>query len=314
MYSIADAEYELRRVTEYWNHFSNLPPVAIGEVSGLTLVSDLKIAVITGSEFGSRFISNLCNYSGFCTRCLSCIGDRCRYGKFDFSKNVVYVHEVPPRTELPSVIDEPEKYLPERLPSVDIVVATGLHSDLYLALPDLLRKSDVKALIVFREDPQDAPYGVIKDLEDTCRSYGIEFATAKPACSLIPDPKMSIITRFVREFRVGRPLIKIECIDGVFKRVEVIVSTPCGCTWFVARNLLDYRFQPNERGILDLRKRAFMLHHTYPCKASMEWDRELGDSLMHIASFICAESVFQGLGMHDVVRNLVIERLKRKIV
>ncbi len=314
MYSIIDAEYEFRRVTEYWSVFSQLPSVAIGEIGGPTFVSDLKIAVITGSEFGSRFIGNLCNHSGFCTRCLSCLGDRCRYGRFDFSKNIVYVHEVPSRTELPSVIDDPEKYLPRRLPSVDVVIATGLHSDLYLALPDLLRSADVRALIVLREDPQDAPRGIIKDLEDACCGYGIEFASAKPACSLVPDSRMSTITRFVREFRVGRPVLKMKCIGSVLKRVEVVVSAPCGCTWFVARNLLNHRFEESERGVMDLCKRVFMLHHTYPCRASMMWDRELGDSVMHIASYICAESVFQGLGMYDVVRNLVIERLKRKVV
>ncbi len=58
-----------------------------------------------------------------------------------------------------------------------------------------------------------------------------------------PNPKMSTITKFVKEFRVSRPLIKIECVNGVFKRIEVVVSAPCGCTRFVARNLLNYRFE-----------------------------------------------------------------------
>ena len=69
-------------------------------------------------------------------------------------------------SELPVFIDNPEKYMPKKIPKADLCIASGLHKDLLLELPHHLRKFGIKGLIVPIEDFNEVPSGLRKQVEE----------------------------------------------------------------------------------------------------------------------------------------------------
>ncbi|GEM_PF-77261 len=311
-------EEELRRDENLLRILKETPAV-VGEFSNRNLwESSLKLIIIFSGDYGLRVLENMLNSTGHCISCGHlCIDKQCKYGKYSFADNIVAVYEVPPPNELPEVIDDPLKYLPSKLPKADLALATGLHSDLYLELPEILQKSNIDALIVFREDPRDAPRGLVSELRDKCSEYGIEFEAPKPSCTLRPSNKQ-VIDRFIREFRMGKPLLKLDIAEiGNLRKitsVKVYVSAPCGTTWYVARQMLNYEISSlNE---IELRKMYDFIalhHHAAPCIGSMSYDPELGDTILHWGSYIEREAYLRALGLIDELRKTVQERLRRKV-
>ncbi len=317
MSAILNLDEELSRIKAYEDRLSKLNGLDIGLYAEKPLnQSSLKLAFIYSGDFGARVIDHLVNTYAHCGACgHTCIDYRCKYGKFSFSKNIEFIHEVPRPDQLPSVIDDPWEYLPRQIPRVDVVVASGLHNDLYLGLPELLRKCDVRALIVLRDQPDDMPLGVLKQVMDECKGYGIDIEAPKPSCSLIP--KSRIIEEFVKEFRIGRPLVSLKLSEFkglvTIRRAKIYVSAPCGMTWYVLKNLLGYELKGvNEQELRKLYDKISLLHHSYPCTGSMNYDRELGDTILHWASYIDRESIVSALGLDGELRSIVEERLKPK--
>jgi hypothetical protein len=62
--------------------------------------------------------------------------------------------------------------------------------------------------------------------------------------------------------------------------VEVLRSAPCGSTWFIAKQLAGVEVE-NKR---ERYERISKSHHAYPCTASMEKNREIGDTILHRAA------------------------------
>jgi hypothetical protein len=100
---------------------------------------------------------------------------------------------------------------------------------------------------------------------------------------LQPLDDKSVIKSFVAEFMIGRPEVRVE-VDrrGCIAHIDVLRSAPCGSTWFVAKQLVGVEVE-NRR---ELYERISESHHSYPCTASMEKDRELGDTILHKAGYI----------------------------
>lgn len=302
---------EFERILKYHNLFKFEKSAKIGVIETNVFNSKLKVAIFYANDFGYRLVNYLINPYKYCTACgeHKCIGYECRYGKFSFSKNIVYVCELPKPYELPMVIDEPLKYLPNNLPNdIDVFLATGLHNDLYFGLVELARKNNVKAIIILREDPQDTPYGVLEQLKDLCKNYDIEITAPKPPCSLIPDKINSSIFQFVKEFRIGRPIIEIDVKNNIFHEVGIKISTPCGLTWYLLKNLRYFEF----KDLNELYQVIANLHHSYPCLGSMKYDYELGDTVLHWAQYICRESVLQALNFEKELSETIKERLMKK--
>ncbi|MEM2304732.1 MAG: DUF166 family protein, partial [Candidatus Methanomethylicia archaeon] len=240
-----------------------------------------------------------------------CIEKQCKYGKYGFSESIDGVVEAPPPEALPSIIDNPYTLLPTKIPSVDIVLATGLHNDLYLELPEILRRSDVLGLIILRDKGGDAPLGVLRSIVENCKNYGIEVAAPKPSCNLKPNSKL--IAEFIEQYRIGMPLITLRRVRNTISSIEVHVSSPCGITYYVARQLLGY--DVNEHDEDWLRKfydRVALHHHSYPCTGSMDYDYELGDTVLHWSSYIEREAYLLSLGLHDKLVETIIERITPK--
>ncbi|MDH5780694.1 MAG: DUF166 family protein, partial [Candidatus Bathyarchaeota archaeon] len=225
----------------------------------------------------------------FCKACgLLC--DFCKYGVYSYVQNILAAIELPDPADLPRLIEKPEMYLPRKIPAVDLCVATGIHQDLLLALPSRLEHEGVKGLIAPIEDFREVPLGLHTQLVEECEELAVEYAFPKPFCALEPAEAKPLISRFVQEFKIGKPSLRIVTEKrDLFRVVQSVVverSAPCGSTWYVAKKLIGEEVR--KEGIRDVVAKA---HHSYPCTATMAIDSEIGEPILHKAGFLIREAV-----------------------
>lgn len=254
----------------------------------------MKLAIYYSGEFGGRVVGNLVNYSGFCISCADAC-TQCRNVAPDLAKDIVALVEMPDPLTLGDFIDDVEPLLPQDIPKADIVIAINVHPDILFGLLPKFKEAGVKAIIGGSESPKEMPLGQRNQLEEKAAELGIEAAFAKPFCALRPDPSKPIIAQFLKEAKIGDPVIEFT-VQGsregkdVIMGANVVRSAPCGSTWFVAKRLLG--LEPDQP---DLRERISEAHHAYPCTGSMELDRELGDTALHTAGYIVRNAVESAL-------------------
>ncbi|MCJ7793633.1 thymidylate synthase [Candidatus Bathyarchaeota archaeon] len=249
----------------------------------------LALVFVYSKDFMERIIRNLINDPCFCQSCgLYC--ESCKYNVYSFVKNVRAAIQLPNPADLPAFIDNPEEYMPKKLPKADICLASGLHKDLLLELPNQLKKAGIKALIAPIEDWVEVPLGVRKQVEAKCNELGLECAFPKPFCTLEPEKDKLTIARFIEETKVGRPMLEITL--ALVDKKEVIEcavvrrSAPCGSTWYIAHKLAGVSTKKEE--LYDAIAKA---HHSYPCTATMNTDPETKEPILHIRGFTIREEV-----------------------
>jgi hypothetical protein len=264
----------------------------------------VSLVFIYSKDFMERVIRNLINDPCFCQSCgLYC--ESCKYNVYSFVRNVRAAIQLPSPADLPAFIDNPEEHMPKKLPKADICLASGLHKDLLLELPEHIKKAGMKALIVPIEDWQEVPSGVRKQVEEKCRELGLECAFPKPFCTLTPEKDKPTIARFIAETKVGRPLLEISLTrigkDEVIECAVVRRSAPCGSTWYIARKLAGVSTE--QEALYDAIAKA---HHSYPCTATMNTDPETKEPILHIGGFTIREEVDKAL------EKARIQKLKEK--
>ncbi|MGD0407095.1 MAG: DUF166 family protein [Candidatus Bathyarchaeia archaeon] len=249
----------------------------------------LALVFVYSKDFMERVIRNLINDPCFCQSCgLYC--ESCKYNVYSFVKNVRAAIQLSNPADLPDFIDNPEEYMPKKLPKADICLASGLHKDLLLELPNQLKKAGIKALIAPIEDWVEVPLGVRKQVEAKCNELGLECAFPKPFCTLEPEKDKLTIARFIEETKVGRPMLEITL--AMVDKKEVIEcavvrrSAPCGSTWYIAHKLAGVSTKKEE--LYDAIAKA---HHSYPCTATMNTDPETKEPILHIGGFTIREEV-----------------------
>ncbi|MEW5873191.1 MAG: DUF166 family protein [Chloroflexota bacterium] len=187
---------------------------------------------------------------------------------------------------LPPMIDYPEDYLPESLPPADLILSFAEHKGVAELLPDIALKTGAKAVIVAVDNEAWLPRGLARQLHDWLARIQVACATPKPLCTLTPgDYKITrrqrqsydspLISEFARHF--GQPDLKIT-VDPQTRTIiaaEVQVDAVCGCARHVAERLIGLSVDEAE-------EKAGLLHHHYPCLASMvKLDDYNHDTLMH---------------------------------
>ena len=152
---------------------------------GLKPSRPLNVVFIYSGDYGERVIRNLINDPSFCKSCgLYC--DFCKYGVYCYVQSIRAAITLPDPSELPMLIDKPQKYLPKKIPYADLCVATGIHKDLLLALPSRLSQEGTSGLIAPIEDFREVPAGLHKQVEEECRTLNLECAFLEPFCDLAP--------------------------------------------------------------------------------------------------------------------------------
>jgi len=196
---------------------------------------------------------------------------------------------------LPPVIDYPEDYLPTALPPAELILSFAEHKGVAELLPEIAQLCGARAVIAPVDNEAWLPRGLARQLRGWLEKIGVACVTPKPLCSLTEtrydltrrqrvaysDP---LIAEFAHYF--GRPSMAIQ-VDPQTRQilsVEVRRDAVCGCARYVAERLVGVSAD-------DAEQEAGMLHHHFPCLASMGIDSDFGDTLMHVSGNILRDEV-----------------------
>jgi len=234
-------------------------------------------SVTFDDTFALRFIRHLANEEGYCNGC-GVLCDHCRdtYG-IDFSGDIVDILQLPP--VLPYYVDDPVDLLGGELTPHDATVAVNLHQELLLELPRLSAAAGSRVLVVPSEAPGWTSRWVRGQVKRRCRELDMGCAFPKPFCSLPPGIHPAV-DEFMEHFHIGRPHIELGLGDGYIKEAKVLRSAPCGNTYYVAFNL---KGAPLDARVAETVAKYW---HSFPCVASMEIDRDLGETILHMGGFM----------------------------
>jgi hypothetical protein len=200
---------------------------------------------------------------------------------------------------IPPIVDDPEDYLPEVLPEADLVIALGDVAGLAQLIPDVVRMVGARSVVAPIDRNSSLPPGLATQLEGWLEEMGVAAVFPKPFCSLTETAynrtplvrayEDEYIARFAKHF--GKPEISAEVEDGQILEVKVIRDAACGCARHVSENLIG---TPVEGAL----EEAGMLHHHYPCLASMDNDPDYRDTLMHVSGNLMKDQLKDELSAH----------------
>jgi hypothetical protein len=207
---------------------------------------------------------------------------------------------------LPPIVDYPEDHLPDTLPAADLILSFAEHRGVAELLPDIAKMCGAQAVIVAVDNESWLPRGLARQLRRWLQDIGVAVATPKPLCALTDthygtarrqetEHGSTLIAEFARHF--GKPDLRIS-VDPRTRRItsaEVTRDAVCGCARFVAQRLIGVSAD-------DAEKEAGLLHHHYPCLASMGQDVDYGDTLMHISGNILKDNVGEQVRPFNHVR------------
>ena len=198
---------------------------------------------------------------------------------------------------LPPVMDYPEDYLPDELPSADLILSFAEIPGVAELLPDIAQMTGAKAVLAPVDNETWLPRGLARQLRGWLQNIGVTCATPKPLCSLTEhqyligrrqkieydDPRIAAFARYF-----GQPDLRIE-VDPqtrTITAVEVVRDAVCGCARRAAQGLIGVSAD-------DAEQEAGLLHHHYPCLASMGIDSDYSDTLMHVSGNLLKDNVGQ---------------------
>ena len=143
-------------------------------------------------------------------------------------------------------IDIPDSAL-KQLKSADLLITYTLHPDLTLDLVEMIH-NDVEWIIVAAWRGEGFKNQVERFGNVTC---------PENMCDLEENGNL-IFDEFVSKF--GRTIVKINCQGDKIVNIEVVRSSPCGATHFVAEDMIG-------KDIEDLPVKAGLRIQHYPCRA-----------------------------------------------
>ena len=198
---------------------------------------------------------------------------------------------------LPPIVDYPEDYVPEDLPRADLILSFGENKGIAELLPDVARVTGARSVLAAIDNEAWLPRGLARQLRGWLKKMDVACVTPKPLCSLTEthyrigrgrqqlieydDP---LIAEFARYF--GKPELRIT-VDPETRQIsaaQVQRDAVCGCARYVAQRLVGV-------AVDDAEQEAGLLHHHYPCLASMGVDADYGDTLMHISGNVLKDNV-----------------------
>jgi hypothetical protein len=189
----------------------------------------------------------------------------------------------------PPVIDYPEDHVPDSMPAADLILSFAEHKGVAELLPEVARRTGARSVIASADREEWLPRGLARQLRGWLDELGVACVTPKPLCSLTEatynvsahertyeDP---LISAFARHF--GRPAFAVVIDPETRDVLEITVERDavCGCARYAARELKGVPAKDAER-------LGGLLHHHYPCLASMGVDGDFNDTIMHVSGNI----------------------------
>ena len=196
---------------------------------------------------------------------------------------------------LPPVIDYPEDHLPNELPAADLILSFGEHPGVAELLPDIARMTGTRAVVAAVDSEAWLPRGLARQLRGWLEDVGVVCVTPKPLCSLTETHYLTgrrqrteydsaLIAEFARHFGQPNLGITVDPRTRSITSVEVLRDSVCGCARHVARGLVGISAD-------DAEEKAGLLHHHYPCLATMGVDTDYSDTLMHVSGNLLKDNV-----------------------
>jgi len=233
----------------------------------------MRILAIISGEYGQRHVDNIR-----------------AHGPADWTVDIWRAPAV-----LPPIVDYPEDHLPESFAPAELILSFAEHRGVAELLPDVAKMTGAKAVIVAVDNETWLPRGLARQLRRWLEEIGVASATPKPLCALTEthygtarrkhlEHGSSLIAAFARHF--GKPdlQVTVDPHSREITSVSVQRDAVCGCARYVAERLVGISADEAEL-------QAGLLHHHYPCLASMGKDADYGDTLMHISGNILKNNV-----------------------
>ncbi len=200
---------------------------------------------------------------------------------------------------IPPIVDDPSEFLPASLSPVDLILALGEVPGFAQLMPDLARLTGARAVIAPVDRNESLPDGLAAQLEHWLTDLHVAVVFPKPFCSLTEQrynrtPSVKgyddpIIRAFAAHF--GRPRFDVLVEQGRIAEVVVQRDSACGCARHVAAGLVG---TPVDEAV----ERAGLLHHHFPCLASMNKDTDYGDTLMHVSGDYVRDAIKGEIRLH----------------
>lgn len=196
---------------------------------------------------------------------------------------------------LPAIVDYPEDYLPASLPQAGLLLAFGEQRGVAELLPEIARLSGAQAVIAPIDSEAWLPRGLARQLRGWLAEAGVACVTPKPLCTLTEShyqltrrQKVAYDHPLIAEFarRFGQPALELR-LDPRSRQIvaaQVRRDAVCGCARYASERLVGLSADEAE-------EQAGLLHHHYPCLASMGIDSDYGDTLMHVSGNILRDEV-----------------------
>jgi hypothetical protein len=196
----------------------------------------------------------------------------------------------------PLVIDYPEDHLPASFDPADLILSFAENKSVAELLPDIAKMTAAKGVIVAVDNENWLPRGLARQLAGWLERVDVACAAPKPLCSLTQtDYKITRkerqtydcpqISEFARYF--GQPQLDIE-VDPQTRKIKsarVQVDAVCGCARHVASGIVGLNVD-------DVEEKAGLLHHHFPCLASMVKLNDYNhDTLMHESAHLLVENI-----------------------
>jgi hypothetical protein len=221
----------------------------------------MRVLTLYTNFYGKRFAENLQKHSPDSWETISYLFDR----------------------RIPAVVDDPEEVLPDDLPRADLLVYVGQDRNLAELIPDIAESCQVKEVIAAVDARGYLPTGLANQIQRRLTKMGIKSTFPAPFCSLTESRSEGPLTReFASYFGQARMIVTVS--DGRIQEVELIRGAPCGNSLYVAERLPGIKVEESV-------EQAGLLFHAHPCMASMDMDRELGDTILHIAGHLVKSAV-----------------------
>jgi hypothetical protein len=199
-------------------------------------------------------------------------------------------------TTFPPVIDYPEDYLPTFFPAADLILSFAEHKGVAELLPDIAQMTSAKSVLVAVDNETWLPTGLGRQLQGWMKRIGVNCVTPKPLCSLTEydygitrKDRLTYNDPYIAEFAniFGKPNLEIE-IDPASQKIistRVKRDAVCGCARYVANGILGLSADEAE-------EKAGLLHHHYPCLASMTKLVDFNhDTLMHESGNVIKDNI-----------------------
>jgi len=200
----------------------------------------------------------------------------------------------PAATALPSMIEDPLEFLPPSLPRADLILSLGESVAVAQLLSGIVQLTGARSVIVAVENYNWLPHGLMNQVRSWLADEGVTAVFPKPLCSLTETSynidqlrikyKDRRIAEFARHFGQPKFEVKVDPNSPVIQSVQATRDTGCGCGRHVATNLQGV---PLDQAIA----KTGILHHHYPCLASMTMDPDYNDGLMNVSGHIAQRAI-----------------------